>query len=137
MPETLPLPYVPTEATDIISFDGQRQGAAVIRYDVPLPGRHTGQRIVRIDLGLTDADFNGSYVSGLTESIQALEWKKAANSPNWTYNADKALDLYVARLQDVSSSFTYFPPLHNQMIYRSTPRNADGTLAPLAPIDDD
>jgi hypothetical protein len=36
MPGTLPLPYVPAEASDIISFDGQVHSSAVIRYDVPL-----------------------------------------------------------------------------------------------------
>jgi hypothetical protein len=80
VPETLPLPYVPAEATDIISFDRQGHGPPVIRYNVPLPGRHTGQRVVQLDLSLTSDDFNSAYVSGPTESIRALDWKKPPNS---------------------------------------------------------
>lgn len=94
MIETFPLPDVPAEATEIIAFDGQAHGPAVIRYNVPLPGRHTGQRVVRLDLGLTSDDFNNEAVSGITESVKVLDWKKPADSPNWTYNADKALSTF-------------------------------------------
>ncbi len=45
---------------------------------------------MRLDLGLTSDDFNTEHVSGITESIKALDWKKASGSPTWTYNADKA-----------------------------------------------
>lgn len=92
MSETFSVPDVPAEATDIISFDGQEHGPAVIRYNVPLPGRHTGQRVIRLDLGLTSDDFKNEAVSGVTESVKALDWEKPAGSPNWTYNADKALN---------------------------------------------
>src|SRR5215204_4689506 len=135
MPETLPLPYVPTEAADIISFDGETHGPAVIRYNVPLPGRYTGQRIVRLDLGLTSDDFNEEYVSGVTESIKALDWKKPANSQTWTYNADSAAALYWARLEDVRSSFTWVWFGGGGGV--TGPKNPDGTLALMPPMTDE
>jgi len=132
MTETFPLLDVPTEATDIISFDEQANGGpAVIRYNVPLPGRHTGQRIVRLDLGLTSDDFNGESVSALPVSIEALDWKKPAGSSMWTYNADAAALLYELRLNDVRSTFTAV-----WMGVPSLPRNPDGTLVPTLPMDD-
>ena len=103
MPEKLPLSYEPAEAADIISFDGQavvRQSyATTSRCLVATPGSVSAARP-----GPDHDDFDNELVSGLTESIKALDWKKAANSQNWTYNSDKAVDLYLARLQDVSST---------------------------------
>jgi hypothetical protein len=42
VPEPFTLPHMPAEATDIMPFDGQSHGPAVISYNVPLPGRYTG-----------------------------------------------------------------------------------------------
>jgi hypothetical protein len=139
MPEKLALPDVPAEATEIISFDGEAHGPSVVRYNVPLPGRHTGQRVVR--LGLNSNDFSSEApVSGMTESVKALDWKKPAASPNWTYNADKALDFFFARLRDVgllaaSFPFNIYPINTFETKVRQQPRKADGSLAEFSHLD--
>lgn len=89
----------PVKATDIIVFD-DKSGASVIRYNIPLTGTHTGQRVVRLDLGLTAADFGGQQPQS-SPAILALEWQKQPNSNSWQYNADKALAFFLARAGNV------------------------------------
>lgn len=89
----------PVKATDIIVFD-DKSGASVIRYNIPLTGTHTGQRIVRLDLGLTASDFSGQQPQP-SPDILALEWKKVPNSNSWQYDADKAFAFFLAQAANV------------------------------------
>lgn len=91
----------PIEATQIISFGAGNDKArpAVISYNVPLAGRHTGQRIIELDFGLTRDEFKGA-ASKVPDSVQALALNRAEEGGAWTYNAPKALDFIIAKMMD-------------------------------------
>lgn len=85
----------PQDAVDIIAFSKDETGAAAIRYDIPLPGRHSGRRITKLDLGLQLGDFTSIARSGVAPSFAALNWTAPSpESSEWTYDAKAALDLF-------------------------------------------
>jgi hypothetical protein len=46
----------PRAADEIVTF-GEAGGASILRYNLPLPGRVTGRRLVQLDVGLAPGDF--------------------------------------------------------------------------------
>jgi hypothetical protein len=50
-----------------ITFDGQAGRAAVINHSVPLPGSHTGRRILQLDVGLDANDWLDTSKQSVTD----------------------------------------------------------------------
>jgi hypothetical protein len=98
------LPEIPQQAENIITFSDSEFGPAVIRYDVPMPGSHTGKRIVQLDLGLTPSDFIERPASGtgtpVPTPLAALRWTKSGDN-SWTYEPVAALEYFFNVLRDV------------------------------------
>ncbi len=85
------LPDKPQPAKNIIDFGGGSGRAAVLRYDVAMPGTFRGRRLLELDLGVTEDDFK-SQAMELPEGVAALHWQQADDS--WTYEAHAAMDLW-------------------------------------------
>ena len=88
---------------------------------------------MRLDLSLTSEDFKEEYVSGASESIRALDWKKPANSQTWTYNPTMQ-PLSTCQAGRCSLEF------HLGLVWWggvTGPKNPDGTLAPIPPMTDE
>jgi hypothetical protein len=69
------------ESNNIISFDGSPTAAARINYSVPMPGSHTGRRVVKLD-GIQDTYWNPKVIPTTEEIGKAFGVTTSANSTN-------------------------------------------------------
>lgn len=58
---------MPDGQNALIAFDGAPGGSAKLNYDVPLPGSHSGRRLVKLDFGLNAADWLASAKDAATD----------------------------------------------------------------------
>lgn len=91
----------PKVADKIIKFDGTPGRASVLRYDVSMPGRYRGRRVLSLDLGLVAADVLTS-ATAITPTVIALDWTQQGDL--WTYHTAPARDLWFSKAMQAWSS---------------------------------
>jgi hypothetical protein len=89
--------------SNLITFDGTPGNAAKLKYDVSMPGRFRGQRLIYLDLELEESSVRPD-AGAVTSSALDLDWR-VDSSGTWAYNGLAARDLWFNKVYEAYDSF--------------------------------